>query len=151
MRNHSGKVYEWRKDGDHVVILAPTDAVKDVYQAHDWLDKTVETVKNSTNRKIVIKHKGIGAFNDVLENAFAVVSFGSVADVQSIMYGVPVFCSEYSPAVPIGQTDFTKIETPSYPDRGQWLKSLAAAEYSAGEEIEALERICQIIPSNYFK
>lgn len=150
-RKASGKPKDWETDGEDVVILAPTDAVKDVYQAHDWLDKTVETVKNSTNRKIIIKYKGIGGLSDVLENAFAVVSFGSVADVESVMRGIPIFCSEYSPAIPIGLTDFTKIETPIYPDRAKWLRSLAAAEYEAGEELIALERICPFLHTQNFK
>lgn len=150
-RKWSGSVKDWKKDGEHVVILAPTEAVSKVYQIHDWLDKTIETVKNNTNRKIVVKHKGIGGFNEILESAFAIVSFGSVADVQAAMHGIPVFCSEYSPAIPIGLTDFTKIETPIYPDRAKWLRSLAAAEYEAGEEVLALERICQSKPIVTFR
>lgn len=150
-RKWSGKVKDWKKDGKTIVFIPPNEHAKKIYKANDWLDKAIETVKNNTNRRIVVKNKGVGSLSDALENAFAVVSFGSVAEVEAAMSGIPVFCSEYSPCVPIGTQDFTRIETPSYPDRTQWLKSLAAAEYTAGEEIQALERICQLAPIQNYK
>jgi len=142
-RKWSGKVQDWKKEGETVVIIPPNEHAKKIYKAYDWLDKTIETVKNHTNRKIVIKEKGVGDLSESLKEAFCVVSFGSVAEVDAVMKGIPVFCSEYSPCVPIGIQDFTKIEAPIYPDREKWLRSLAAAEYEAGEEVLALERVCQ--------
>lgn len=149
-RKHSGKVHQW-KTGEHVVIIPPNAHAAKLYKAKDWLDKTTETVKNHTDRRIIVKEKGVGSLPDSLENAHCVVSFGSVAEVEAAMYGIPVFCSEYSPCVPIGEQDFTKIETPSYPDRGQWLRSLAGAEYRTGEEVMALERICPLVPIPIYK
>jgi hypothetical protein len=60
------------------------------------------------------------------------VSFGSVADVQASICGVPVIVSSHSPAIPISNT-FENIENLQYPDRTQWLRSIASAEWHKDE------------------
>jgi len=140
------KLGKWQipAGGDKIVVIEPSLAVQKIYGELEWLDKTIEMLKNSTNRPITIKRKGVGGLRDALIDSWCAVSFGSVADVEAVLFGIPIFCSKHSPAVPVGQTDFTKIETPIYPDRAKWLRSLAAAEYSAGEEHLALDRICHL-------
>lgn len=148
-REAAVKLTKWqqgRPDG-HIVVIEPSDAVKRVYKAENWLDTTIGTLKNSTQRRIVVKKKGIGGLRDALIDSWCAVTFGSVADVEAAVFGIPVFCSEHSPAVPIGLQDFTKVETPIYPERAKWLRSLAAAEYSVGEEKLALERVCHFLPT----
>ena len=111
-----------------------------------WLDETVERLKTLTDRKVILKIKGEGALNDCLIDAFAAVCYGSVADVDAVRLGVPVFAGEHSPVWPIAEHDLSRIETPSTPDRAQWLRSLAASEWSLDESNLAWERVKCLLP-----
>ena len=145
----AAKMSKWQQGSPngHIVVIEPSDSVKRVYRAEKWLDTTMDTLKNCTQRRIVVKQKGVGGLRDALTDSWCAVTFGSVADVEAALFGIPVFCSEHSPAVPIGLQDFSKVETPIFPDRAKWLRSLAAAEYSAGEETLAWERVCHFLPT----
>jgi len=101
----------------------------------------MDTIPKYSDRKIVIKKKGEGDLSQVLTKAFCAVTFGSVADIDAVRLGIPVFCSDRSPAAPVGQQDLSRIETPSFPDRGQWIRSLSSAEWHLGEVKLAWERV----------
>jgi hypothetical protein len=133
------EVKEYRS-GEHVIILPPADKIAYIYQANDWLDKTVEEIRKYTERKIIVKRKGEGDFNQAVKNAHVVVSFGSVADVQASIYGIPVIVSEYSPAIPISNK-IQDIENLKYPDRTEGLRSLASAEWHRDEMDKCWERL----------
>jgi hypothetical protein len=53
--------------------------------------------------------------------------------VEMAVAGVPCFTSEFSPAAQISEKDFSKIETPIYPDREPWLKTLSYSQWNVGE------------------
>lgn len=138
-------VFDWKPEGDAVVILPPPEYVAKVYKAQGWLDETVETLRKSTDRLILIKRKHDGDLLSVINDCWAVVSFGSVGDVESALYGKPLFTSEFSPASPISLKDFSKIETPIYPDRDQWLRSLYGSEWESTEMRECWERLSPLM------
>lgn len=133
------EVKEYRS-GENVVILPPADKIAYIYQTADWLDKTVEEIRKYTERKIIVKRKGEGDFNQAVKNAHVVVSFGSVADVEASIRGIPVIVSEYSPAIPISNK-IQDIENLKYPDRTEWLRSLASAEWHRDEMDKCWERL----------
>lgn len=135
------KVRNWKQPGNDIIIIHPTEKNTKVLKAEHWLDETVETLKLYTDRKIHVKHKGVGALNDILTKAFCAVTFSSVADCDAVLLGVPVFCGDYSPAYPVGLHDLSQIETPSTPDREQWLRSLSSSEWNLDEANLAWERI----------
>lgn len=133
------KVHEYRS-GEHVVILPPADKISYIYNASRWLDTTIEEIRKHTERKVIIKRKGEGDFKKTLEKAHVIVSFGSVADVEALIRGVPVIGSPYSPANPV--TNHIKdIENLNYPDRTEWLRSLASAEWHKDEMDKCWERL----------
>lgn len=133
------KASEWRK-GNHIVLLPPAPAIEPIYEVQDWVEKTVEELKQYTDRKIRIKKKGVGDFKHYLKDAHAVVSFGSVGEVEAALAGVPVFSSQFSPTVPISQP-ISEIESPKYPDRTEWMRSLAACEWHKDEMKQCWQRI----------
>ena len=137
---------EW-KQGRHIVILPPAEFVAKIYNAQDWLEKTLETLRVNTDRLILIKRKHDGQLKDFLNDCHAVVSFGSVGDVEAVLSGVPVFTSEYSPASPVSLKDFTKIESPIYPERTDWIQSLYGSEWEFNEMQDCWERLCPLLPS----
>ena len=139
-------VFDWKDFGGHVVILPPAEYVARVYKASNWLHDTIETVRKHTDRVIMVKRKHEGDLFSVIKDCWAVVSFGSVADVECALYGKPLFTSEFSPASPISLKDFTKIESPIYPDRSRWLRSLYGCEWESTEMKECWDRLKWQLP-----
>ena len=104
------------------------------------LNRTIEEIRKHTERKIVIKRKGEGDFKQTLEKAHVIVSFGSVADVEALIRGVPVIGSPYSPAIPVSN-NIKDIENLTYFDRTAWLSSLAASEWHKNEMDKCWDRL----------
>jgi hypothetical protein len=67
----------------------------------------------------------------------ALVTFNSVAAVESILAGVPAFVMAPSHvAKPVANTDLTKIDDPFYPDNDllmAWCHSMAYGQYHVRE------------------
>jgi len=133
------KVKEW-KSGKHVLIIPPADKIAYIYGAENWVNETVKEVKRYTDRPIIIKKKNEGKLSDFLPMAHVVVSFGSVADVESAIAGVPVITSKFSPAIPISNK-IEDIEDLKHFDRTAWLSALAGSEWRASEMPECWQRI----------
>ena len=134
--------------GKTIVVIPPSDYAKMIYKAHGWLDDTLEQLKQVTDRKVIVKTKGEGLLKDYLRDAHALVSFGSVSEVEAAIAGVPVFVSEHSPLSPINQP-LSNIETPDYPERETWLRSLAASQWYSHEMTEAWHRLRTQIWQDY--
>lgn len=146
-RDAKPKIKGWRTGGETVVVIQPAEKVWDIYPVKEWFESVMDTLPKYSDRKIVVKKKGEGALNDVLTKAFCAVTFGSVADVDTVRLGVPVFCGDKSPAFPVGLQDLSLIETPSRPDRSQWLRSLSSAEWHLDEVNLAWDRVkCLLQP-----
>lgn len=133
------KLHKW-KTGNHIVVLPPAPYIAKIYESQDWLENTVSELKQHTDREVVVKHKGEGELRDALHNAHAVVSFGSVGEVEAVLTGIPVFSSPYSPTAPISQP-ISEIESPAYPDRTLWASSLAACEWHKDEMEQCWNRL----------
>ena len=130
----------WNK-GKKILVLPPTNAIANFFDATDWLDNTIKILKQNTDREIdqvcatvkVVRptvHKG----NIDWQDYHATVTYNSNTMVASLTNGVPVFCdSENSAAAPISETDFTKIETPRYGDRIALFSSLAYNNWTLQE------------------
>jgi hypothetical protein len=134
----------WRQGRD-VVVIVPSPKIQKVLCARDWVKRTTDEIKKHTDRNIVVKEKGPG-LQGYLNNAHCVVSLASVAEVEALKYGVPVFTSEHSPAAPISERDLSRIETPAYPDREAWLRTLTYSQFHTSEMARgyALETICRL-------
>ena len=73
-------------------------------------------------------------FLEELQNCWAVVTHNSTAAVDAATYGIPVFLtSDLCLAWDVGNADFSKIESPTTPDRTQWLNDLAYANWTIDE------------------
>jgi hypothetical protein len=64
------------------------------------------------------------------------VAHGSIAAVEAVVMGCPVFVHDISAAALVGKTDFSQIENPVYPDREQWLHSLAYCQFNESELVD---------------
>jgi hypothetical protein len=83
-----------------------------------------------------------------LNQAWAVVNHNSGPGPQAVIAGVPAFVGANSLAVPVANTDLSKIENPLCPNREQWIDELAHSEWTKKEIATGwpLQRLMFMIP-----
>lgn len=118
----------WKKSGRKILIAKPDEKPMKFYglDLEQWMKETVETIKKYTDRPIEIRERNPNrierAVNDTLQNAldndvFALVTFNSVAAVESIFHGIPAFTlAPTNAASPVSLQDLSQIENPYYAD-----------------------------------
>lgn len=127
----------WRKNGRHVVIAAPTRTYSRFHQSRDWIADTIDALARHTDRQLVIRDKeSKRPLQADLDGAHCLVTHGSIAAVESVILGCPVFVDSSSAAALVGHTDLRKIESPIYPDREPWLYSLAYCNFNETELVD---------------
>lgn len=127
-------VLPWQKNGRHIVIAAPTRTYARFHRCESWIADTIDALARVTDRQLVIRDKE--SKRDIradLANAHCLVTHGSIAAVESVVLGCPVFVHPDSAAALVGHTDLSKIEKPIYPDREPWLRSLAYSQWNEQE------------------
>ena len=73
-------------------------------------------------------------FQEALNNCHAFVTHNSTASVDSCIRGVPTFVtSDLALCWSVANKDLTKIESPEYPDREQWVNDLGYKLWSIKE------------------
>lgn len=128
------KVSPWRESGKHIVVATPTPTYADFHNIPYWTDATVSKLRSLTNRPLRVRHKASKyTMQEDLRNAHALVTHGSIAAVESVILGVPVFADKSSAASLVGLTDLSEIEDPIMPDRTAWLNSLAYSQFTETE------------------
>lgn len=131
-------VTPWQKAGSHIVVAMPTATYSRFHALDNWTEKTIAELKKYTDRKIITRDKeDKRSLQDDLKGAHALVAHGSIAAVESVICGCPVFVHRDSAASLVGQTDISKIEAPIYPDRQPWLNSLAYSQFSESELVDS--------------
>ena len=138
-------IHPWRH-GRKIIIAMPDEKPCRFYNTtpEQWLTETVDTIKQHTDRPIIIRERAkqrTQRINEPLESALsndvhALVTFNSVAATESVFYGVPVFTLAPNAAAPVGSQDLTKIETPYYPindERYAWACHLAYGQFHITE------------------
>ena len=109
-----------------------------------WVDQTITELRKHTDREIVVRMKQpreVRATVDTMEMALqqdihAMVTFNSIAAVEALICGKPVFTMGPNAAQPLANTDLAKIETPMRPDTDQvyaLLKCLAYHQFTVQE------------------
>lgn len=131
------KVQPWAKAGRHIVIAAPTKTYAKSHGCESWIADTIDALARVTTRQLVIRDKETKrALQDDLDGAHCLVAHGSIAAVESVILGCPVFVHPDSAASLVGQIDIAQIEKPLYPERQAWLNSLAYSQYSEKELVD---------------
>lgn len=126
----------WRKGGAHIVVCPPSNVVANLFGQERWLDGALYWLKQNTDREIRVRRKRDASEKPLsadLEGAHALVTYSSIAAVEAVAAGVPVFVDETSAAAPVASGPLTAIENPSYPDRDAWLAGLAAGQFTLAE------------------
>jgi hypothetical protein len=133
--NIAKEVKPWRKGGRRVVIA---DTLPDYWNVRglpvDWSLRMASYLKSRTDRPIFIRHKEskVPLLED-LKDAHCLVAHGSIAAVEAVIMGTPVYVDRESAASHVGRVGFEDIENPVYPERQQWLNSLAYCQWNEAE------------------
>lgn len=128
------EVTPWQKGGKHIVIAMPTATYARFHALDNWTERTIAELKKYTDRKIIKRDKeDKRPLQEDLRGAHALVAHGSIAAVESVICGMPVYVCPDSASALVGQTDLSKIEDPIYPDRQVWLNNLAYSQWNEAE------------------
>lgn len=141
------KFSKWKKDGRNILIAAPDEKPMKFYglDLDTWIDETVQNIKQYTDRPIVVRRRDKNRIDriqhntleEALNDTFALVTFNSVAAIESIFYGVPAFTlAPVNAANPVASQDLSQIETPYYPNEDKlyaWGCHLAYGQFHLSE------------------
>lgn len=153
----------WRKNGQYILICGQHDKSlqwSNMPRMSNWLIDTITEIRNYTDRPILfrphprcplphIEHEFRnvkrqqpqhinGTYDDYdlgYNNIHATISYSSNPGIHSIIQGVPAFVSKHSLAYNVANdiNFLNDIETPSMPERQQWLNDYAWTEYTVQE------------------
>jgi hypothetical protein len=134
------QMWPWCREGSHVVVAEPSPTYAKFHNIEGWTQKTVERLKQLTDRPLVLRDKEMQRFgrklHEDIKNAHALVAHGSNAAVEAVIMGCPVFVDPCSAASLVGRTDLEDIESPAYPDREKWAHSLAYCQFDERELVD---------------
>ena len=123
------KFNPWKKDGRKILVAAPDEKPCRFYgiTKDEWVSQTVAIIKQYTDRPVEVRERAAKRIDristDTLQSAldndvFALVTFNSVAAVESIFYGIPAFTlAPANAASPVALRDLSKINEPYYADQ----------------------------------
>jgi hypothetical protein len=111
--------------GTNILLCPPSQKALNYWNVNleTWIVQTTEEIKKYTDRPIVIREKQsrhIRTNEDTMEMALSrdvhcMVTYNSIAAVESLIYGKPVFTMGPNAAAPLANTDLSKIEEPFMP------------------------------------
>lgn len=138
-----------RHGGENIVLCGqvPQDASVDHINIEEWLDHAVDEIKARTERNIVFRPHPLARTPAIegcdysskplasdLSKAHCCVTFNSNSAVEAVIAGIPSFAFDVgSMALKVCNTDWDAIENPILPDRTQWLRDLAYAQWTPDE------------------
>ena len=149
----------WKTNGRKILVAAPDEKPCKFYGVtkDQWVAETVSKIKEHTDRPVVVRERAPKRIDriatDTLQQAldndvFALVTFNSVAAIESIFHGIPAFTmAPANAASPVALQDLSKINEPYYPDKDKlyaWGCHLAygqfhTSEMASGQAKELLE------------
>lgn len=147
-RRFNKKFNPWKKSGSKILVAAPDEKPCKFYGTtkEEWVSQTVDTLKQYTDRSIIIRERAPKRIDristDTLQQAldndvFALVTFNSVAAIESIFHGIPAFTlAPANAASPVSLQDLSQIENPYYADNDKlyaWACHLAYGQFHVDE------------------
>ena len=137
-----------RKFGSKIIVAAPDEKPCRYYgiDQEQWVQQTVEELRKHTDRPIEVRQRAPKRIDRIVtapltqvlaQDVHALVTFNSVAAVESIFAGVPAFVlAPTHIAQPVASTQLSQIENPYWPDQDRldaWCHSMAYGQYHVRE------------------
>ena len=135
---------ENRKQGNHILLVTPSEKPCKFYGIDKdvWIKNTIKEIKKYTDRPIVVRDKASRQqritntiFQD-LKNCHALITYQSIAAVESVLYGVPAFTLAPTAADPVCDKNLSLIEQPTVQDKDKiykWACHLAYGQFHNDE------------------
>jgi hypothetical protein len=144
---HNRSIANWKKTGRKILVAPPGEKPSKFYGIDpiEWTNSVVRTIQQHTDRPIEVRTKPSGRLDRVQTNTFeqaladdvfAVVTYNSIAAVESVLHGIPVFTLAPNAAQPVASQDLTQIENPYYADTDKlyaWACHLAYGQFHVAE------------------
>jgi len=123
---YTGRQPDSNREGA-ILVVTPSDKPCQFYQIdrQTWLEQTLAEIKNHTSRPIIIRDKGLRP-DRIKDNSIAgqchrqrihsLVTYQSVAALEALHYGIPVFTMAPCCADPYANKDLSIIESVKYPN-----------------------------------
>ena len=119
--------------GSHILVFPPSKTMQATFNAQAWTDETLAELQKRTDRKLIVKKKDAPEpLSHYLKDAHAVVGYGSVASVESVLQGVPSIAGPRCPTTMLGQS-LDDIESPSLGDTEEWFNTLCWSQFHISE------------------
>lgn len=118
----------WKKFNKKILFVPPNPKACKAFDIDydKWMAETLSEIRKHTSMPIETRIKGSrsdrnhkNTIYDALEGAYAVVTFNSIAALEAVLWGVPVFVAVPCAASPLASNDITKINEPFYPSDEQ--------------------------------
>jgi hypothetical protein len=141
-------VLQPRKFGRKIIVATPDEKPCRYYgiDQQQWVEQTVAELKKYTDRPIEIRHRAPKRIDRVstaplstvlATDVHALVTYNSIAAVESIFAGVPAFVlAPTHVAEPVASKDLSQIENPVWANRDTldaWCHSMAYGQYHVKE------------------
>jgi hypothetical protein len=142
------KLKPWKKTGRKILVAAPDEKPCKFYGTtqEQWINNTIDEIKKHTDRPVVVRQRSKNRIDRILhdtlqqaldDDVFALVTFNSVAALESIFYGIPAFTlAPANAASPVSLQDLSQIEKPYYADSDKlyaWGCHLAYGQFHVNE------------------
>lgn len=139
-----GYPIENRKQGTHILLVTPSEKPCKFYGINKdaWVNETIVEIKKHTDRPIIIRDKAsrktrqILTIFDQMKDCHALVTYQSIAAVESVLFGVPAFTLAPTAADPVCDKDLSLIEHPTQQDKDKiykWACHLAYGQFHNDE------------------
>jgi hypothetical protein len=137
-----------RRYGSKIIVAAPDEKPCRFYNVKydTWVEETVTRIKQHTDRPIVVRQRSPKRIDRTHSNPLAkvladdvhaLVTFNSVAAVESIMHGVPAFTlAPANAASPVASQDLSQIDSPYWAEEDKihaWAFHLAYGQFHVSE------------------
>ena len=88
---------EQRKSGNIIILSEPSEIMKKIYNAYNWVEETKEVIKKFSDRKIIVHNKFSKIpLDELLKQAWSFVSLQSTAGFKAMINGIPAYFTESS-------------------------------------------------------
>jgi len=137
-----------RRHGRRIIVAAPDEKPCRFYgiDQQQWVEDTVAKIKQLTDRPVEVRQRAPKRIDrvataplsqELANDVHALVTFNSVAAVESIFAGVPAFVlAPTHVAAPVANTTLDSIEDPFWADKDKldaWCHSMAYGQYHVKE------------------
>ena len=135
---------EKSKTGRHILLVTPSEKPCKFYgiDKYTWVKDTIAEIKKHTNRPIVVRDKSPRQqritktiFED-LNDCHALVTYQSIAAIESVLYGVPAFTLAPTAADPVCDKNLSLLENPTRQENDKiykWACHLAYGQFHNNE------------------